>query len=186
MSNKRIPNVLVLGTPGCGKTTLCLKVLEKLGEITEKDSSKKLNITHLNIADLISEKKLYSEWDKDLDCSVYDDDLLDQELQSFEFEKGGFLVEFHSSEFFEDGEFDRVYVLLTEIDVLRKRLEDRKYSENKIEENIQCEIFQTCLFDSYEVFDRDKVVKLASNTEEDLETNAQLLLDYFSTYNVLE
>ncbi|BAM39917.1 conserved hypothetical protein [Theileria orientalis strain Shintoku] len=179
MSNKRIPNVLVLGTPGCGKTTLCQKVLEKLGEVSQKDSSKDLNITHLNIADLIRDKKLYSEWDNEMDCSVYDEELLDQELQKVDFARGGLLIEFHSSEFFEDGDFDRVYVLLTEIDVLRKRLEDRKYSENKIKENVQCEIFQTCLFDSYEVFDRGKVERLDSNTEEDLENNAQLLVNYF-------
>ncbi|UKK02251.2 adenylate kinase [Theileria orientalis] len=180
MSNKRIPNVLVLGTPGSGKTTLCQKVMEKLLEIADKDPSKELNITHLNISDIIREKKLYSEWDNEMDCSVYDEHLLNQELQSFDFEKGGFLVEFHSSEVFEDVDFDKVYVLLTEIDVLRKRLEDRKYSENKIQENIECEIFQTSLFDSYEVFDREKVQKLDSNTEEDLEKNAKLLVNYIS------
>ncbi|EAN32485.1 AAA domain protein [Theileria parva strain Muguga] len=183
MEGRRIPNVLVVGTPGCGKSTLCESVLKRLDEFFSSDPSESRHVTHLDIAKLIKEKRLFNEWDDEMDCSVYDEELLEKELSTYNLSKGGFLVEFHSVEFFENEQFDRVYVLLTEIETLARRLEARNYSESKVKQNLQCEIFQTCLFDSYEVFDRYKVIPVDSNNEEDLENNTQSVIDYFIDFS---
>ncbi|XP_952517.1 uncharacterized protein TA11865 [Theileria annulata] len=180
MEVRRIPNVLVVGTPGCGKSTLCNSVLKRLDDLSSSKSLNGFSMTHLNIANLIKDKNLYYEWDDEMDCSVYDEELLAEELSSYDFSKGGFLVEFHSVEFFEKSQFDCVYVLLTEIEILARRLEARDYTESKVKQNLQCEIFQTCLYDAYEVFGRSKVKSLNSNTEHDLENNTELLFNYLT------
>ncbi|AFZ79072.1 hypothetical protein BEWA_019170 [Theileria equi strain WA] len=169
MVTKRLrgPNVLVLGTPGTGKSTLCKRILEKT------------NVNHINVSQLISEKKLYKEWDDEFECSIYDEDLLLDELETFDFESGGFLVEFHSCDIFSDNLFDNIIVLRTDIETLSKRLEERNYTNEKIDENLQSEIFQVVLDDANDVFDKNKVVQFQSNTMKEMETVVDYAISLF-------
>lgn len=61
---RRIPNILVTGTPGTGKTTLATLLNEALG------------FTYINVGTLVSEKKLYTEWDNEFNCSIFDEDMV--------------------------------------------------------------------------------------------------------------
>lgn len=48
---RSIPNILVTGTPGTGKTTLATLLNEAL------------HFTYINIGKLVTEQVLYKEWD---------------------------------------------------------------------------------------------------------------------------
>ena len=48
---------------------------------------------------------------------------------------------------------------------------NRKYSEAKLQENIDSEIMEVLLQEAREAYDQEIVVELKSNTAEELETN---------------
>ena len=56
------PNILVTGTPGTGKTTLCEQVAAATG------------LRHVNIGDLVKAEQLHSGWDDEFECLVIDED----------------------------------------------------------------------------------------------------------------
>lgn len=152
---KNGPNILVLGTPGTGKSTVCNNLL------------KILRYKFLNVSDMIKGAKLYKEWDDDLNCSIYDEKKLKLALKNISFRKGGYLIEFHSCQSFDANLIDHVIVLTTNIEILGKRLEARGYTENKIIENVQCEIFQVVYVDAVEHFGEEKVKCFDSNEIQD-------------------
>ena len=55
---------------------------------------------------------------------------------------GNNIVDYHGSDFFDEDWFDIIFCLRAEIEPLNKRLEERGYSENKIKNNLESEIFQ--------------------------------------------
>eukprot|EP00927_Polykrikos_kofoidii_P018042 TRINITY_DN18285_c0_g1_i1.p1 TRINITY_DN18285_c0_g1~~TRINITY_DN18285_c0_g1_i1.p1 ORF type:complete len:264 (+),score=73.76 TRINITY_DN18285_c0_g1_i1:67-858(+) len=133
-------NILVTGTPGTGKTTFAESLAKASG------------LRHIDVGKLIKEKKLYEEWDDERDCSIFDEDMLCDELEPL-LENGGYVVDFHSPGCFDSDWFGLVVVLRCENSVLYDRLEQRKYSDAKIRENVEAEIFQTCLDDVKEAFE---------------------------------
>ena len=58
---------------------------------------------------------------------------------------GGVIVDFHSVDFFPEDWFDLILVLRTDNSVLYERLEQRGYSQKKVQENIEAEIMQVGL-----------------------------------------
>mmetsp|Transcript_137747 Transcript_137747/g.427986 ORF Transcript_137747/g.427986 Transcript_137747/m.427986 type:complete len:177 (-) Transcript_137747:159-689(-) len=146
MSTRERPNVLVTGTPGVGKTTFCEALVQ----------SAHLGMKHLEIGRLVRERKLYKEWDDDMDCSVFDEDMVLDELEPI-LEEGGYVVDFHSAGFLPHEWFDLVVVLRAETESLWARLEKRHYHEAKIRQNVEAEIFQTCLDEAREAFEEGDV-----------------------------
>ena len=59
---RRAPNVLVTGTPGTGKTTLCEQVAGATG------------LKHVNVGDLVKTQQLDTGWDEEFECLVMDED----------------------------------------------------------------------------------------------------------------
>lgn len=49
----------------------------------------------------------------------------------------------------------------------------RDYSEKKIQENVECEIFQTILEEARESYSNNIVHECSSNTPEDMEVNLE-------------
>lgn len=68
-------------------------------------------------------------------CLLQVNDHLEEQM-----ERGGFVVDHHSSDFFPERFFDLVVVLQTDNTLLYDRLQKRGYAERKIQENVQCEI----------------------------------------------
>eukprot|EP00435_Cladocopium_sp_Y103_P073656 s33_g44.t1 len=127
------PNILVTGTPGVGKTTFC----EALAAAT--------SLEHLEVSKMVREKRLYREWDDELDCSIFDE------------ESGGCVVDFHSSSFLDESLLDLVVVLRVDTSTLYDRLEKRHYPESKVKQNVEAEIFQSCLDEVREVFEETDI-----------------------------
>lgn len=74
--NKLIPNILVTGTPGVGKTSLC-QLLES--QLEEEHGMK--GYEYIMLAELVSKKKLYKEWDSKFNVPIFDEDLVCDELE---------------------------------------------------------------------------------------------------------
>jgi adenylate kinase len=160
----------ITGTPGCGKTSLCKAVYESLGEEVCK---------YLNVGELIKERELYSEWDDEMNCSIFDEKLVRKEIRK-EIKSAGekkcILIDFHSLGFLSDKLVDHVVVLQTDTKILAERLKQRGYDEKKIDENIQCEIFMECYVECTETFEPEKVKQRTSDSIEDAERNLAYLV----------
>ena len=61
MNNENItlPNILITGTPGTGKTSLSMLLTDRLNELVQNSSKR---FTCINIGKIILEKKLYTVW----------------------------------------------------------------------------------------------------------------------------
>ncbi|CAN0854256.1 Adenylate kinase isoenzyme 6 homolog [Linum grandiflorum] len=164
-AKRRKPNILITGTPGTGKTTTSTA----LAEATE--------LRHINIGDLVKEKKLHDGWDEQFECHVINEDLVCDEIEDA-MEEGGNIVDYHGCDFFPERWFDRVVVLQTENSVLFDRLTKRGYSETKIKNNIECEIFQVLLEEAKDSYPEDVVVALRSDSVEDVSSNVESLSEW--------
>ena len=166
-ASRSITVVGISGTPGCGKTTLAQKLEKNLG--IEK-------YQFINIAELIKSRKLYSEWDDEMNCSIFDDKLVRREVEKLVYGaqdsgKSAVILEFHSLDFLRKKFLDKVFVLRTDTGILWQRLESRKYTEKKIKENVEAEIFMECFNDCQDKFGPESVECLDSNTEADMKKN---------------
>lgn len=159
-------NVLVAGTPGVGKSTICTRVMEM---------AEAKGLKHLNIAEMIKKKRLYREWDDERNCSIYDQEMVKGELEKLDLKEGGYLIEFHSVECLDPEVVDHVIVLRTDIGELGRRLEARGYSEEKIRENIECEIFQVVYEEAMEMFGRKKVMEFGCDRLQEVDEVAKVV-----------
>ena len=155
-----LPNLLVLGTPGCGKTSLCARLSEVSG------------LRHIDVGALVRERSLHSGWDEQHCAFTLDDDKLCDWLE-VELAGGGCCVDFHSTSTFPTRWFALVVVLRCSTSVLHDRLSARGYSVSKVAENMECEIMQVCLDEAREAWDERQVVELQSDTIEQLDENVE-------------
>ena len=58
------PNILVTGTPGTGKTTLCSELAERLG------------LRHLQVGDIVRQESAHEGWDEEHESYILDEDKL--------------------------------------------------------------------------------------------------------------
>lgn len=97
-------------------------------------------------------------------------------------EKGGNIVEYHSCEFFPERWFDAVFVIQCENSILYDRLIERGYNDEKIKQNIECEIFRVVLEEAMESYDEDIVVPLSGETEADFTLSTEKILQFIDNF----
>lgn len=68
--------------------------------------------------------------------------------------------------------------------ILYNRLAKRDYSKRKIEENVQCEIFQTILDEATESYKPEIVLELKSNSPDDMETNLTHIDEWIKKWKI--
>jgi adenylate kinase len=158
----RLPNILITGTPGTGKTT------------TASLLASALNYTHVNVSELVKEKSLHEGFDQEFQSFIIDEDLVVDEMEEL-MSKGGNVVDYHSSGFFPERWFDMIVCLQCDNTILYDRLQARQYPKHKIEENVQCEIMQVVLEETRESYQQEKIVVLMSNSLQELEDNVERL-----------
>ncbi|KAG8874735.1 factor activating pos9, partial [Tulasnella sp. 331] len=164
---RQIPNVVITGTPGTGKSSHAQHLVETCS----------LPLRHVNIGELVKEKRLYESYDSEWESYVVDDDkaspayrkVLD-EIEPMT-EEGGLILDWHTCDTFPERWVDLVVVLRCDHTVLWDRLEKRGYPLKKIQENNESEIMQTVLEDAKESYNEEIVVELKSEGIEDLESN---------------
>ncbi|VDN60442.1 unnamed protein product [Dracunculus medinensis] len=154
---RKHPNILITGTPGSGKSTL--------SEIL----AKKLGFEHINVGKLIREYELYDEYDEEMDCHVLNEDkLLDHIEDRLDSDEGGYVVDYHGCDFFPERWFDFVIVLRCNNTILYDRLKARDYSEKKIRNNLECEIFNILLEEAVESYKAEIIHEMTNETIEQM------------------
>ena len=97
---------------------------------------------------------------------------------------GGKIVDYHGSDFFPERWFDIVFVLRTDNKILYDRLVARGYNGKKLEDNIDCEIFQTILEEARESYKPEIVHELQSNTSEQLKDNVIRMCQWVEQWKI--
>ncbi|XP_066566759.1 adenylate kinase isoenzyme 6 isoform X1 [Amia ocellicauda] len=166
------PNILLTGTPGVGKTTLGKELAQRTG------------LTYINVGDLAKEGELYDGFDEEYNCPVLDEDRELQVVDELEEQmaEGGVIVDYHGCDFFPERWFHIVFVLRTDNSFLYDRLENRGYVGKKLQDNIQCEIFQTIYEEAMESYKQEIVHQLPSNEPEDLERNLEQIVQWMEQW----
>ena len=167
---RRLPNVLVCGTPGCGKSSLCEAVLARAGVAG-------LGLRHVVLGELAKARAFHAGRDEELDTLLLDEASEDRLLDELEplAAAGGLLLEHHSCALFPERWFDDglVLVLRTDNTLLFDRLVKRGYGARKVQENVECEIMRVVADEALASFPREGVVhELQSEAPRDIEDNA--------------
>ncbi|KAL9602622.1 MAG: hypothetical protein Q9219_001766 [cf. Caloplaca sp. 3 TL-2023] len=153
------PNIIVTGTPGVGKTSLC----ESLADTTQ--------LQHLCVNQIAKERACHDGWDGELKSWIIDEDKLLDAIED-DVKHGGYLIDWHACDVFPESWIDLVVVLRTHSAILYDRLKSRNYSEEKLLGNMDAEIMEVLLAEARDAFDEQIVIELQSNDAEDLEDNA--------------
>ncbi|KAL3994101.1 hypothetical protein ACH3XW_20360 [Acanthocheilonema viteae] len=165
------PNLLITGTPGTGKTTLCEILSTKLG------------FNYINCSEEIVENNLYSEYDDEFSSHVLDEDkFLDHIEDRMNSDSGGYIVDYHGCDLFPERWFDFIFVLRCNNTILYDRLSARGYSSKKIVENIECEIFGLLLEEAKDSYDEDIVYELQNETVEQMSDNLERICQLVSQW----
>ena len=131
--------ICITGTPGTGKTTLSKKL------------ALKLNFHYLDVNNFIVDNKLYGGFDKKRKTKIVDVGKLNgkliDEIKLFNKIKmyNGIIIDSHLSHYLPRKIADFCIVTKCDIKELSKRLKMKKFNKNKIQENVQAEIFDICL-----------------------------------------
>ncbi|CRH03037.1 adenylate kinase-like protein 1 [Plasmodium relictum] len=180
-----LPNIIVTGVPGVGKSTLCEELEELINkEIKKIKKTEDLKVKHLNLSNIIKEERLYEEFDDELDASIYSEDLVNDKLKKLKIENGGYIIDFHDVNFIEEKELiDHIFLLTIKTSKLYERLEKRNYNEAKIKNNIECEIFQVIKEDIFDHFENSNIFdELENNDLEQYEKNLQFIKSWILSY----
>ncbi len=176
---KYLPNILITGTPGTGKTTFAALLAHQLNSSLESmNIPSTFRFTHVELSKVIQNNKLYDGWDEKMNCSIFNEDMVLDYLEPF-MGSGGIVMDFHGSDFFPQRYFDFVFVLRTQNKILYERLKGRNYTEEKINGNVECEIFEECKQEALESYDNNIVFELENNYEADMNANIKFCFDLF-------
>jgi len=164
---------VITGTPGTGKTIHAQLLVETC----------KLPLRHVNIGELVKEKKLYESYDSEWQSYIVNDDKVLDEIEPLA-DEGGLILDWHTCDTFPERWVDLAVVLRCDHTRLWNRLEERKYPLKKIQENNESEIMQTVLEDARESYDAEIIVELRSEDMEDLESNVSRIVAWIDNWRV--
>ncbi|XP_056658448.1 adenylate kinase isoenzyme 6-like [Monodelphis domestica] len=165
----RLPNILLTGTPGVGKTTLGKELASRTG------------LKYVNVGDLAQEGQLYDGFDEEYEYPILDEARVADELEN-KMKEGGVIVDYHGCDFFPEQWFHVVFVLQTDNSVLYTRLEKRHYSVKKLQHNVQCEIFQILYEEAMASYKPEIVHWLPSNVPEELKSNLDQVIKWIEEW----
>jgi len=132
--NKKIRHIIVTGTPGTGKTTLA------------KALAKRFSLKYVDVSAMVKDG-LSEGYDKEKDCEIVDTGKLADVLGRLD-EKS--VIDSHLSHYMKKEDVGVCFVCKCDIRELKKRLEERGYSETKARENLDSEIFDICATEARE------------------------------------
>lgn len=146
--------ITITGTPGTGKTYIAKKLASN-------------NLKYINLSSIIKKEKLYDSYDRKAKTYDVDEKKLKKLNKRFEEYKEkeikikkimtfseikqkingkrGIIIDSHLSHCLDS---DLCIVVKADIKTISKRLKKREYSEKKIKDNIESEIFDICLEDA--------------------------------------
>ncbi|KAL2219739.1 AAA domain-containing protein [Thermoascus aurantiacus ATCC 26904] len=164
------PNVIITGTPGVGKTVHCEQLAQETG------------LRHLSINQVAKDRGCYEGFDQERDSWIVDEDKLLDAIED-EVVQGGYLIDWHACDLFPKSWIDLVVVLrCPSTSILYDRLFARGYSEAKLQENLDAEIFGILLEEAREAYDEEIVVELTSEKDDDIESNCARIVAWIEAW----
>ena len=147
--------IIVSGTPGTGKTTYA------------KSLAKEKKYLYLDVKAFIKKNNLSDGYNKEMDTEIIDIKKLNKALLNFLDEENekhthGVVIDSHLSHYLPSSSVDKCIITKCHLPELKKRLSKRKYSNEKIRENLDAEIFDTCRIEALEAGHKVKVVRTDS------------------------
>ena len=142
--------ILVTGTPGVGKTTISHKLASKLDAV------------YIGITELVKKKKLITSVDEDRRTLIADTEKVSKQLQEILANtEGSIIIEGHYVvDVVPKKDVNTVFVLRRDPRELKSALENRRYEEKKLWENLAAEILDVCLWDALSACGVDKVCEI--------------------------
>ena len=140
--------IIISGSPGSGKTTYAKKI------------AKEKNYKYIDVNEIIEKNNLIERYDKEKDTNIVDTDKLNIALIKI-IEKAnekGIVIDSHLSHYLPKKYVDKCIITKCDLRTLKKRLEKRGYSKNKVRENLDAEIFDTCRVEALEAGHQVEVV----------------------------
>ncbi|TFF91442.1 hypothetical protein EU545_04050 [Candidatus Thorarchaeota archaeon] len=141
--------IAIGGTPCTGKTTIAKQLGEALGREV------------INLGDVAIESGCITEEDLQRDTTVIDEDCLVEALMDLlQDREDDLIIEGHYIDLVPWSSLDFTVVLRTHPDILRERLQARGYSEPKVAENVEAEVFGACQLDALDSFGEEFVFEI--------------------------
>ena len=121
--------------------------------------AKRLGLCHINITKLVKEENLVLEFDVERDTGIGDLEKISERIdQILNNTSQKCVVEGHyASDVVSPHVVSYAFVLRMDPDALRRRLQNRGYSESKIRENLASEVLDVCLSSTIEKLGVKKV-----------------------------
>ena len=139
--------IIVTGSVCSGKTTLAKKL------------AKRRNYKYVDVNKVIKENKLSESYDAILDSYIVDENKLVEVLKDLiKKSKKQLIIDSHMSHHLPKEYVELCIVTKCELKELKRRLQARKYSEAKIRNNLDAEIFDVCLVEAKEARHQIKVI----------------------------
>ena len=143
-------NLIVIGgTPCTGKTSVTSALAESLGLKT------------IQLGKLSEEKGCIKDFDKPRDTGIVDEDcLVEAIIDVIDARDDCLIIEGHYIDLVPSSEVKIAVILRTHPEILKTRLTERNYSVDKIEENVESEVFGVCQMDAIQAFGEDIVIEI--------------------------
>ncbi|RLE44754.1 hypothetical protein DRJ16_01480 [Candidatus Woesearchaeota archaeon] len=139
--------ITITGTPGTGKTTLA----KQLASFLRK---RKIKCKILDLNAFIKKRKIYDYYDQKRHCYVVDETKLRKAvlpiLKEAKKKRQCLIIHSHLSHLLHKRYIDLCIVTKCDLKTLLKRLRKRRYSAEKIRENLDAEIFDICRIEAQE------------------------------------
>jgi len=134
--------IIITGTPGAGKTILAKKLANAY------------SCWYLDVNEFIKKTGLRERYDKKKRCHIVDEKKLAEKIEGiikfFRKEKIGLIIDSHLSHYINQKFIDICIVAVCDRKILYNRLKKKGYPENKINDNMECEIMEVCLEEARE------------------------------------
>ena len=141
--------IIIGGTPCTGKTD----VAELL--------SKRLKTEVVRLGELAEKSGCIKEFDESRDTGVIDEDcLVEAIIERIDEVEDNLIMEGHYIDLIPGSNVWIAIILRSHPTILKKRLQERGYSENKINENVEAEIIGVCQMDALDAFGEDSVFEV--------------------------
>jgi len=130
--------IIVSGTPGTGKTTYVKKLaLEQ-------------NQKYIDVNKVIEENNLSEGFDEERDTKIIDTKRLSKVLIDIIKQEKDVVIDSHLSHYLPKKYVDKCFITKCDLKELKRRLEKRGYSDKKVRENLDAEIFDVCRIEAEE------------------------------------
>ncbi len=139
--------IVISGSVCAGKTTLAKKI------------AKEKNYKYVDVNEIIKKYKLATSYDKKRKARIVNVDKLNKALiKIIKNSKENLVIDSHLAHYLPKKYVNLCIITKCDLKTLKKRLEKRKYSKEKIRENLDAEIFDVCLVEAKELGHKVKVV----------------------------